>query len=395
VDARAAVDPTRGDATLRQTEVRPGPRDRARLDLPARARARRSTVAKVTLGLGAVFLLAACGDVSPQSALDPAGPYAQGPHDLIRWVFAIALLVFILVQGLIVYSIVKFRRRDDDDGSLPVQVHGNTRLEIAWTVVPALILAGIAIPTVQGIFSQTDAPDEGIVVQVVGHRWWWEYYYPDYEIYTANELVIPEDTPVRLEMTAADNQRSADRGVLHSFWIPRLAGKQDVVPGQTTYLNLQADEPDQRYLGQCAEYCGLSHVNMRARAVTMTQEDFDAWVEEQQAPAATPESGLEAEGAALFADLGEGRQACVSCHQVYTEGGDRSPGVGPDLTHLFSREEFAGAIFELNEENLREWLRDPPAMKPMQYESNGIGMPDLDLSEDEIDALVAYLMTLE
>ena len=378
---------------MRQTEVRPGPSNRTRPDLTTRARARRTTVAKVVLGLGALFLLSACG--GEQSALDPAGPYAQDPHDLIRIVFAIALVVFILVQGLVVYSVIKFRRREDDDGSLPVQVHGNTRLEILWTVIPALILAGIAVPTVQGIFAQTDAPEDALIVEVVGHRWWWEYYYPDYDIYTANELVIPTGTPVRLEMTAADPVHSPDRGVLHSFWIPRLGGKQDVVPGQTTFLNYEADEPG-RYLGQCAEYCGLSHVNMRARAEAKTPEDFQAWVEQQQQPAAEPEGGLEAEGAALFADLGGDRPlACASCHQVHTGGGARSPGQGPDLTHLFSRKEFAGAIYALDEENLREWLRDPPAMKPMQYESNGVGMPDLDLTEEEIDALVAYLMTLQ
>jgi cytochrome c oxidase subunit II len=377
---------------LRQTEVRPGAGDRARPGLAARARARRPAVAKTVLGLGAVLLLSACG--GDQSALDPAGPYAQRPHDLIVIVFAIALGVFILVQGLIVYSVIKFRRREDDDGSLPVQVHGNTRLEIIWTVIPALILAGIAVPTVQGIFAQTDAPEDGIVVRVIGHRWWWEYEYPDQGIFTATELVIPVDTPVRLEMTASDNGRSPDRGVVHSFWIPALAGKQDVVPGQTTFLNLQADEPGY-YLGQCAEYCGLSHVNMRARVRALPQGEFEEWVAAQQEPAAVPESGLEAEGAALFADLGDGRQACVSCHQVYTEGGSRSPGIGPDLTHLFSREEFAGAIVDLDEENLRAWLADPDAVKPMQYESNNIGMPNLDLSEDELDALVAYLMTLQ
>ncbi|MEX1179171.1 MAG: cytochrome c oxidase subunit II [Nitriliruptor sp.] len=390
---------------MRQTEVRPGSGDRV-LGLAARARARRSTLAKVVLGVGAVLLLSACSAESAQSALDPAGPYAQGPHDLIQYVFIIALVIFVFVQGLIVYSVIKFRRRPDDDGSLPVQVHGNTRLEILWTVIPALILAAIAVPTVQGIFSQTDAPDEGIVVQVVGHRWWWEYEYPaeafglDESIYTANELVIPAGVPVRLEMTATDNQRSPDRGVIHSYWIPALNGKQDVVPGQTTFLNLEADEPG-RYLGQCAEYCGLSHVNMRNRAVALEQAEFDRWLEDQSAPAPTPEEGsLEAEGRGLFEELGPGpdggqRQACIQCHQVYTEGGSRSPGQGPDLTHLFSREEFAGAIFELDEENLRAWLADPPAMKPMQFESNGIGMPDLDLSEDEIDALVAYLSTLQ
>ncbi len=342
--------------------------------------------------LGLALVLAACGE-APQSAMDPAGRFAQGPHDLVIPVLFIALVVFILVQGLIIYSVIKFRIRADDDGSLPKQVHGNTRLEIVWTVIPALILAGIAVPTVQGIFGQMDEPDEFMTVEVIGHRWWFEYYYPDHDIYTANEMVIPAGTSVRLEMTAADPARSANQGVIHSFWIPRLAGKQDLVPGRTTFLNIEADEPG-RYLGQCAEYCGLSHANMRARAVALSDADWQTWVDEQSTPAAVPDEGaLEAEGRELFGDLGD-RMACASCHQVWEEGA-RNPSVGPDLTHLMSREEFAGAVHDLDEENLREWLRDPSAMKPMQYDVNGIGMPNLDLSDDEIDALVAYLLALQ
>ena len=351
---------------------------------------RRSRSTSVLLGL--TVLLAACGDAQ-QNALDPAGPYAQGPHDLIIPVAIIALVVFILVQGLIIYSVVKFRTRSDDDGSLPKQVHGNTRLEIVWTVIPALILAGIAVPTVQGIFEQMNEPDdEFLVVEVIGHRWWFEFYYPDHDIYTANEMIIPVDRPVRLEMTAADPARSPNQGVLHSFWVPRLAGKQDLVPGQTTFLNLQADEPG-RYLGQCAEYCGLSHANMRTRVVAMTDGDWQAWIDEQTTPADVPEEGtLAADGRELYHDLGD-RMACASCHQVW-EDGARNPNTGPDLTHLMSREEFAGAIHDLDEENLRQWLRDPNSMKAMQYEVNGLGMPNLDLTEDEIDALVAYLLAL-
>jgi cytochrome c oxidase subunit II len=377
---------------LRQTQPRPetGGSDRTL----ARALAIRAKLAKATVFAGGAAVLAACsGD---QSALSPQGPYAQGPHDLITIVFAIALVVFVLVQGLIIYSVVKFRRKRDDDGSLPVQVHGNTKLEILWTVIPALILAGIAVPTVQGIFEQMNEPEDAdtLVVEVIGHRWWWEFYYPEQDIYTANELVIPTDVPVRLQMTSLESG-SADRGVLHSFWVPPLGGKQDVVPGKTTFLNLQADEPG-RYLGQCAEYCGLSHVNMRNRVEALPAADFDSWVSDQQQPAAVPEDGtLEAEGRALFYELDDGRQACAQCHQAFEEGDARQSVIGPDLTHLFSREEFLGAIETLDEDTLRAWLEDPDALKPMQFESNDIGMPNLDLSEDELDALVAYLMTLE
>jgi cytochrome c oxidase subunit II len=355
---------------------------------------RRSRVVPSVL-LATAFVLAACGDAE-QSALDPAGPFAQAPHDLITIVAIIALVVFVLVQGLIIYSVVKFRTKKDDDGSLPVQVHGNTRLEIFWTVIPAVILAVIAVPTVQMIFGLSDEPEEDFMtVEVIGHRWWFEFYYPDLDIYTANELVFPAGMPVRLEMTSADLARSPDRGVLHSFWIPRLAGKQDLVPGQTTTLNIEADEPG-RYLGQCAEYCGLSHVNMRARAVALDDAGWDEWVDNQTSAAAVPADGsLEAEGRALFADLGEDRQACASCHQAWEGEGTRAANTGPDLTHLMSREEFAGAIEDLNEENLRAWLADPNNIKPMQYEANGIGMPNLDLSDDELDALTAYLLTLE
>ena len=351
---------------------------------------RTGVLRRTSMVLGIALLLAACS--GEQNALNPAGPYAQRPHDLIIYVFAIGVAVFVLVQGLILYTSFRYRRREGDD-SLPEQVHGNTKLEILWTLIPAVILAAIAVPTVQMIFEQMDEPDEYMTVEVIGHRWWFEYYYPDFDIYTANEMAIPIGMPVRLEMTATDLSRSPALGVIHSFWIPRLAGKQDLVPGYTTYLNLQADETG-RFIGQCAEYCGLSHANMRARVEAMTVEDFEAWVEEQRTPAAIPASGsLEARGRELFGDLGA-RQACASCHQVWEGNGLRGPAQGPDLTHLMSRLEFAGAIHDLTPENLRAWLKDPNSMKPMQYEVNGIGMPNLNLSDDELDALTAYLLSL-
>jgi cytochrome c oxidase subunit 2 len=366
---------------------------RNNLGSDAQADRRRSTrrPARIALLTSVVLLLSACS--GEQNALNPAGPYAQRPHDLIIYVFGIGVLVFVLVQGLILYTSFKYRRREGDD-SLPEQVHGNTKLEIVWTLIPAVILAAIAVPTVQMIFEQMDEPEgEYLTVEVIGHRWWFEYYYPDYDIYTANEMAIPVGIPVRLEMTATDLARSPDLGVIHSFWIPRLAGKQDLVPGHTTYLNLQADEPG-RFIGQCAEYCGLSHANMRARVEAMDIADFEAWVAAQRSPAQVPAAGtLEARGRELFGDLGA-RQACASCHQVWEGNGLRGPAQGPDLTHLMSRLEFAGAIHDLTPENLRAWLADPNSMKPMQYEVNGIGMPNLNLTNDELDALTAYLLTL-
>jgi len=361
-------------------------RDHARGSRTDRRRTLRSTV----LLLGGAALLAGCtGDAS---VLDPAGPYAQRPHDLILIVFGIAAVVFVLVQGLIIYTSWRYRQLPGDD-SMPEQTHGNTKLEVLWTVIPAIILAAIAVPTVQMIFTQMDEPEEYLAVEVIGHRWWFEYYYPDYDIYTANEMAIPVGVPVRLEMTSADLARSPDLGVIHSFWIPRLAGKQDLVPGTTTYLNLQADIPG-RFIGQCAEYCGLSHANMRARVEAMPMDEFEAWVAAQQAPAVAPTAGsLEARGRELFGDLGA-RQACASCHQVWEGSGLRGPAQGPDLTHLMSRLQFAGAIHDMTPENLRKWLADPNSMKPMQYEVNGIGMPNLNLSDDELDALVAYLLSL-
>jgi cytochrome c oxidase subunit 2 len=298
-----------------------------RLTADARAGRRRG---RTRLLATTALVLAACS--GEQNALDPAGPFAQRPHDLILWVFGIAVVVFVLVQGLILYTSFRYRRREGDD-SMPEQVHGNTKLEIVWTLIPAMILAAIAVPTVQLIFEQMDEPDEDyLTVEVIGHRWWFEYYYPDYDIYTANEMAIPVGVPVRLEMTATDLARSPDLGVIHSFWIPRLAGKQDLVPGHTTYLNLQADEPG-RYLGQCAEYCGLSHVNMRARVEAMDMADFEAWVAAQpRRPRSRPTARSRRAAASSSVTSVRARPArpATRCGRATPRG----PAQGPDLTHL-------------------------------------------------------------
>ncbi len=334
------------------------------------ARLGRARALSVTAAAG--LLLVACGDQElPQNALDPEGPVARQLDDLIDPVFAVAGVVFVLVQGLVLYSALRFRRRSDDEA--PRQVHGNAKMELGWTIVPALILLVISVLTV-GTIADIDRKAEGadvVSVKVTGHQWWWEFEYPGRGVVTANELHIPTGRQVALELTSDD--------VIHSFWPPKLAGKLDVIPNRTNFMTIEADEPG-TYFGQCAEFCGLSHADMRLRVVAHTSTDFDEWVRTNAAPAERPTEGEAGEGAALFRTKG-----CASCHTV---DGYSAGELGPDLTHLQQRKVFAGATFDLNEQNLRVWLRDPPGEKP------GSLMPNLELSEDEITQLIAYLETL-
>jgi cytochrome c oxidase subunit 2 len=331
--------------------------------------------------LGAIAT--ACGtSEQPQNSLRPEGPEAQQLDNLFRPVFWIAVAVFFLVNGLILAIVVRFRDRGDADERIaPPQVHGNTRLEIGWTILPAALLAVISFFTVATVLDINRQPegDDVLQVTVVGHQWWWEYQYPDSGVVTANELHIPVDTRVNLRLLSDD--------VIHSFWPPKLAGKVDVIPGRVNYMTIEASEA-KRYAGQCAEYCGLSHANMRLVVVAHERPDFEEWLSDQHEAATTPSDGEAAEGAALFIQRG-----CGGCHTV--DGVDAAQGrIGPNLTHLQDRETFAGAIFDLDERNLRRWLRDPPAMKPMDPD-NIAGMPDLGLSEEDITKLIAYLETLD
>jgi len=368
---------------------------------------------KTQSALGLVALIAvaaACAPNATQSALEPAGPYAQKAHDLFVPVFWVAAVIFFVVEGALVLFAFRYRHRKGRDG-IPPQVHGNTRLEIAWTILPAVILAGVAVPTVAGIFELARDPGPSALdVRVLGHQWWWEFDYPEQRILTANELHIPTDRPVYLTLcavgagyegapTPSECQPGAPEGaqpaslgaaVIHSFWPPELAGTQDVIPGRVNHMVLQADEPG-TYEGQCKEYCGLSHAYMRFTVVAHTPEDFERWVAGQQAPAAPPD-GSAAEGLQVF--LEAGRAGCTECHAV---AGLRDPSGevirgsnnAPDLTHFASRECFAGCMFENNDENLRRWLDDPPAMKP------GSLMPAYQLSAEQIEQLIAFLNTLE
>jgi cytochrome c oxidase subunit II len=343
---------------------------------------RSSRLRLMALAIGLALILAGCAEQQPQNALSPEGPIAERLDDLINPVFAVAGAVFLLVQGLIIAVILKFRRKGDDDA--PKQVHGNVRLEIGWTIGPAILLAVVGIFTLSNLFFlDRDAEGADVVnVTVTGHQWWWEYEYTDLGITTANELHIPAGRAVNLKLESDD--------VIHNFWPPKLAGKVYAIPGRTNHMVIEAKAEDagREFWGQCAEYCGLSHANMRLRVVTHTSDEFEQWAEQQAKPAADVStlSGDAADGASIFRARG-----CGGCHTVegYTKGA-----VGPNLTHFKSRSVFAGAIFDMTEPNLRRWLRNPPKEKPMMPQ-DGIGMPNLDLTEDEITKLIAYLDTLK
>jgi cytochrome c oxidase subunit II len=341
----------------------------------------------VVVGALALLLFSACRQDLPLNTFAPEGPQARKLDSLFFLVFWLAVGVFVLVEGLIVFAVIRYRRRPGREH--PVQVHGNTKLEIMWTVIPAAILVVIAVPTIQGIFDLARRPTGDVVeVRVIAHQWWWEFEYPDLGVVTANELHIPVQKPVYIALESREPAESGtDRKaipVIHSFWVPRLGGKQDVIPGRTNYMTLEADRPG-TFAGQCAEYCGISHANMRLRVIAETQEDFDAWTERMHAPAgAPPADSPEAEGAELFQAFPGG--SCLACHGVEPGSGGA---VGPSLQNFGSRTTFGAGLFENTPENLARWLDNPRAMKP------GAIMPDYGLSSDQIDALVAYLRSLK
>jgi cytochrome c oxidase subunit 2 len=352
--------------------------------MPAPMPSTRHRLIRLSGLLGLALLLAACSLVeiedAPMTAFEPAGPNAERLDSLFGMVFWIAAAVFFLVMGALVVVLVVFR--DKGDGREPKQVHGSPKLEVIWTVIPALILAAISVPTVKSVFELTGCDAESMRVEIIGHQWWFEYQYPEQGVTTANVLVIPAGEEVCAEMTSAD--------VLHNFWVPALHGKRYLVPGQTTQLRLEASEPGE-YWGQCAEFCGLSHSLMRARVVAMEPADFEAWVAEQLAPAKMPTEGtLEADGLQVFQNRG-----CAQCHTVRLEDPSASNILpldafnGPDLTHFASRSVFAGATLpglgETRQDALSRWLADPPNVKPGSF------MPNLALTEQEITALIAWL----
>jgi cytochrome c oxidase subunit II len=364
----------------------------------------RKRVLWASAGIALLLLLGACAPDATQDSLQPKGPYAQTLKDLFVPVFWVAVFVFIVVEGGIVWITIRYRHRKGRE-RMPPQVHGNTRLEIGWTIAPALILAGVMVPTVATIWELARTPPEDALnVTVRGLQWWWDFEYrgedmrTNYgdraQIRTADVLVIPEDRVVYLSLEAGGGQiggdeEAKDYQVIHSFWIPELAGGQDVVPGRTNHLLLQADEPGV-YEGQCKEFCGLQHGQMIVRVRALSAEDWEAWVINQKRPGVMPSDPQAAQGMDLFLEqLSGGRGSCISCHAV--GGTEASSPIAPDLTHFAdpTHECFAGCIWDTTDRDaLEAWLRNPDAVKL------GSKMPNYHLTEEEIDALVAYLYSL-
>jgi len=319
----------------------------------------------------AIFL-SAC-QPSP-TFLNPASPIAEHQANLYKTVLIMALAVFVLVEGGLIWILVQNRKRPEDD-ELPPQIHHNTKLEIIWTAVPTLLVIVLFIMTVRTVnaVAAPQSAEGDINIRVVGHQWWWEFDYLDHEIATANELHIPAGATVQIQLESVD--------VIHSFWVPQLAGKTDVIPGQVNTMWITGDQVGE-YLGQCAEFCGTQHAYMRFKVFVDSQEDFDAWVANQQKPAYQPQTEDEQVG---LKELDTG--ACSTCHSIDPSEID-SDKIGPNLAHLFSRTTFAGGSFELNEENLRNWLHDTQAMKPGNEMQ--ITVPD-----QQFEQIITYLMKLK
>jgi cytochrome c oxidase subunit 2 len=315
--------------------------------------------------------------LSPTNIFAPASTPAQSILDLSVFVLEVTAAVFVVVFTLLTYAVVKFRKRKTADGREPAQVYGSSQLELAWTVVPVLIVVVLFLAAARVIASIQNAPkpDSAIEVTVIGHQFWWEYRYPSLKVVTANELHIPvsdpaHPTPTFLTLLSTDTD--------HSFWVPRLAGKTDLIPNHPNSMWVDPHETG-LFLGQCAQYCGTQHALMLLRVYVQTRDEFDRWIREQSQPAQS--TGAIPEGQRIFE-----RTACINCHAV--AGTAANGRFGPDLTHLMSRDTIAAGAATNTPANLRRWIQDPNTFKP------GSKMPAMGLSDPELDAVTKYLETL-
>ncbi len=336
----------------------------------------RNRIARLVVAVAAVMLFAACSEGYRMSSLDVItddfGPSIMSLYSMFTW---ISVIIFIIVEFLLIYAVVRFRKKGTEQGN-PEQVHGHTVGEIAWTIAPALIVLFITIPTIKTIFELAKVPDRPDVVRVnvLGKQWWWHFEYPDLGIVTANQLNLPKGKTAIFKITSDD--------VIHSFWFPNAGGKRDATPGHTNTMYF-TPVVEGRFLGACAEFCGTSHANMKMELIVQSEEDFQKWVEKQKLPAQI--ENLEGDPAA---GRDEFMGNCAACHSIagFAEFGS----MGPDLTHVASRLTIGSGMFENNVENLTKWIKDPQGMKP----GNKMILPQ-EIDDETVNNLVAFLMTLE
>jgi cytochrome c oxidase subunit 2 len=320
--------------------------------------------------------------LSPTNIFDAAGTPAHLIVSVSQFVLGLTAGIFLVVGGLLFFVVVRFRHRKSDDNVEPVQIYGSTQIELSWTVIPILLVFMLFLTTARVILATESIPKppNALDVVVIGHQFWWEYRYPTLGVVTANELHVPVSDPAHpvatyLKMSSAD--------VDHSFWVPRLAGKMDLIPNRVNTMWIDPQAPG-TYLGQCAQYCGTQHAKMLLRVYADSPADFAAWVKRQQAPAA-PSAALTPEqlaGKSVFE-----HNACMNCHTI---AGTGAKGLfGPDLTHMGSRETLASGAFENTPENLKQWIDDPNSLKP------GALMPPMHLNERDLDAVTTYLTSLK
>lgn len=314
----------------------------------------------------------------PQSMISVDGPVAHQQLTVFWFTVAVSAFLMVVVGSVFLYCIFRFRAKPGQDFDIPEQSHGSTKVEVALIIASCLLLLVIAIPNAKALFYVSDPPSdqEALKVEVIGHQWWWEFKYTDLGVTTANELHIPVGKPVDFQIKSVD--------VIHSFWVPHLAGKIDAVPGQNNHMWFQADKPG-KYNGHCTEYCGDSHANMRFFVMAEKSDDFDKWVRTQKKDGVSPSSVQEVNGQRLF------MEGCNSCHTI--QGAGAMGKVGPNLTHFASRTTLGAGIYENNEANLKNWIRYPGKMKP----GNRMNLDQVNmvLNDKDVDDLVAYLNSLK
>ena len=357
--------------------------------------------------LAALFLLAMACSQGQQSTWDAIGPVAEKQLQLFNVILWVMVAVFVVVEGMLLYTLIRYRRRPGQ--AKPPQIHGHTALEITWTIIPTFLILGLGIWSVFTLFELDEPPDDGpeiLHVNVTGHQWFFEFEYPDAgggkRITTANELRIPVDRPVRLNLESDD--------VLHSFWVPKLAGKVDMIPTRTNHMWFQADrdkideELPATFFGQCAELCGIAHALMRFRVTVMDQADFDSWVAAYSPPPTITEGAQR--GQQVF------NVNCSLCHTIsgpddpglaqsrldgFLTGGDVVPVPAPNLTDLRTRHTLGAGIEFLSTDNLRKWITNPEDIKPGNLMSQKALLYQdgaANLSDDDIDALIEYLLNV-